>query len=82
MNQGPVEDAEEESELSITEMKEKRQREKLEAELIAKAKGEQEEKKQAQDGCSWGIGQCIPAAYILEILHTQFIRYLVFCRRS
>ena len=57
--QGPAEDAEEESELSITEMKEKRQREKLEAEFIAKAKGEDEEKKKAEDGCSWGIGRCL-----------------------
>ena len=57
--QGPQEDQEAESELTITEMKLKHEREKLEKELLAKQRSEGDGKMSASqntdDGCSWGL---------------------------
>ncbi|CAH1791659.1 unnamed protein product [Owenia fusiformis] len=58
--QGPAEDQEEESELSITEMKELRERQKNELEILKAAELEKSEGsvgriESSNDGCSWGI---------------------------
>jgi hypothetical protein len=60
---GPDEDREEESEMSITEMKEQREKQKKEAEVLRHAdiaaqekKMEALRKKEEDRGCSWGMG--------------------------
>lgn len=60
--QGPADDQEEESELSITEMKAQRERQKKEAELLRQAEFLEaenqkmfEEKAKQDTGCSWGM---------------------------
>ncbi|ESO96480.1 hypothetical protein LOTGIDRAFT_115736 [Lottia gigantea] len=58
--QGPETDQEEESELSITEIKQQREKQKREAEVLRLAEAEQNERVRQQmtgdDGCSWGMG--------------------------
>ena len=75
---GPEDDQDEESSLSVTELKEQRDRQKLETDLLRQA-GMQEEQLRSDlekqrlesEGCSWGIGkQCC-------ILHRSPV--FVFC---
>ena len=61
---GPSEDEEDESELTVTEIKEQRIKQKKEAELLHQARqeemereGEERKKKMQDRGCSWGIGK-------------------------
>ncbi|XP_064601680.1 kanadaptin-like [Liolophura sinensis] len=62
--QGPEKDAEAESELSVTELKEQRERQKREVEVLRLAELEENEKKLAEQekrreltGCSWGLDE-------------------------
>lgn len=85
---GPDEDREEESEMSITAMKEQREKQKKEAEVLRHAdlaaqekKMETLRKKEEDSGCSWGMGnyshQIIKLAQ-LKRYWTQ-IKYMYMC---
>lgn len=54
--QGPVEDEEPQSELTITELKAKRQRDLEEAALEKKRLAEEAVERERNEGCSWGMG--------------------------
>jgi hypothetical protein len=61
---GPEEDREPESEMSVTELKEKTARLKKEAEVLKQAELQEEEEREIQrqkildtQGCSWGMGE-------------------------
>lgn len=60
---GPDDDRDEESELTISEMKEQRERQKREAEVLKQAdlaedsKLQQMKTKEDSSGCTWGIGK-------------------------
>ncbi|XP_013101456.2 kanadaptin [Stomoxys calcitrans] len=54
--QGPSEDEEPESELTVTELKAKRQRDLEEAALQKQRMAEEAEERERNEGCSWGMG--------------------------
>lgn len=81
--QGPTDDEEPESELSITELKEKRLKDKLAAELLEKQRIELEEmeeerrrKKEEEDGIDWGMGLLI-LFYKSTFIIVQFISKII-----
>ena len=55
--QGPEDDQEDESELTITEMKNQREQKKKEEELLENLADDEPEKKKEDSGCSWGMGK-------------------------
>ena len=86
--QGPDEDADEESELSVTEMKEQREKQKLEMELRQKHAQEMKELESAQEeqeaqdrGCSWGMCEyhTINANNSRNVFHSITVPHLGLC---
>ena len=55
--QGPAEDQEEESELTLTEMKEQREQKKKQEEIEKMIEEAGEEPVKKVDGCGWGFGK-------------------------
>ena len=81
-SQGPEDDVEEESELSVTELKQQREKQKREAEVLKAAYLEDQEKKKAaltrkaDDGCSWGMGKLIRFIYFSLCVFTYTYLFL------
>lgn len=77
--QGPTEDEEKESELSVTELKAKRQdelKQKEREQELQRLKIEEEERKKMEQGVDWGMGLYF-VIYCLNIMRIEFYFYYI-----